>query len=108
MHVTVVSLPGRYKCIVQRTGWDTREDKRMAEDFKQKVEQFKEAIKQERWNDISSQVWGDKQNQLALSVAARSGAEAGLPAVEFKKNDKNELVIEFSRPGVTGWLKDHL
>ena len=80
----------------------------MNEDFNQKVEVMKEAIGQERWNDISSQVWGDKENQKALSQAARTGQTEGLPAVEFKKADDGSMVLEFSRPGVTGWLKDQI
>lgn len=77
----------------------------MDEDFKLKVEEMKDALKNERWNDISSQVWGDRENQRALSQAARSNSD-GLPTAEFKKGDDGSLVLEFSRPGVSGWLKD--
>lgn len=79
----------------------------MDNQFNNKVEDMKDALVNERWNDISSKVWGDKENQQALSQAARSNAD-GLPTVEFKKGDDGSLVLEFSRPGVTGWLKDKI
>ncbi|MBY0550483.1 MAG: hypothetical protein K2W95_24605 [Candidatus Obscuribacterales bacterium] len=77
----------------------------MDNEFNNKVEEMKDALVSERWNDISSKVWGDTENQKALSQAARSKAD-GLPDVEFKKDENGSLVLEFSRPGVTGWIKD--
>lgn len=76
-------------------------------DIENKVEEMKTALKDGAWNDISSKVWGDKDYQRALSTAARAGDPA-LPSVEFKKDEDGSLILEFSRPGVTGWVKDHL
>ncbi len=79
----------------------------MVEEFNNRVEDMKTSLHDGTWNDISSKVWGDQDNQRALSQAARSH-EDGLPSVEFKKNEDGSLVLEFTRPGLTGWIKDHL
>lgn len=61
-----------------------------------KVDEFKDAIKEGRWNDISSQVWGDKDAQRNFSAAARAGnlGEEGLPKAAISK-EGDSIVFDF-------------